>query len=68
MSELPEETYRFKWDITIEADSPQGAMDAVWKMWEAWRDGNEPLGYYCPTSMGNHVTSRVRKSVKEVAP
>jgi hypothetical protein len=56
------EDYKYKWEITIEADSPRGAMDAVWHCWEAWRDGNEPMGMSCPASMGDRVTSRVKKS------
>ena len=52
--------YRFRWEITIQADDPRGAMDAVWKMWEAWRDGNEPKGYSCPASMGNRVMASVK--------
>jgi hypothetical protein len=53
--------YKHKWEITIEADSPGGAMDAVWHCWEAWRDGNEPIGMSCPASMGDRVMSRVKK-------
>ena len=53
--------YKHKWEITIEADSPRGAMDAVWEMWEAWRDGNEPIGMSCPASMGDRVSARVKK-------
>ena len=53
--------YKHKWEITIEADSTRGAMDAVWQMWIAWRDGDEPIGLTCPSTMGNRVSSRVKK-------
>ena len=56
-----DESYSFRWEIIIEADSQKGAMDAVWDMWVAWKNGNEPIGMSCPRSMGNRVMSRVRR-------
>ena len=56
-----ESPYKHKWEIVIDADSPKGAMDAVWHCWQAWRDGCEPIGMSCPASMGDRVSSRVKK-------
>lgn len=62
--ELPEKRidYSNRWEIVIEAENPQGAMAAVWAMWEAWRDSKEPLGGACPNSIGNAYSYEVKKT------
>lgn len=54
-------TYNHTWHITVKADDVKGAMDAVWKCWEAWKDGDEPLGGCCDSSRGNRMDYAVRK-------
>lgn len=58
---LPQE-YAHEWTITIKADDPKGAMDAVWACWEAWQKKVEPLGGACPACMGNRMTYDVHKT------
>ena len=55
-------TYCHGWSITVQADSLEGAMDAVWACWQAWQKGAEPLGGICPASMGNRMEYRVEKA------
>jgi hypothetical protein len=53
--------YKHEWHIVIKADSPEGAMDAVWQCWKAWGEGSEPLGGCCPASRGDRVDYSVKK-------
>lgn len=57
-----EEPYAHRWDVIVKADSQQGAMDAVWAMWQAWQKGAEPISGSCPASMGNRMKYDVRKT------
>lgn len=53
--------FAHEWQITVRADSPRGAMDAVWKCWEAWKCGHEPCSGGCPASMGDRMDYTVKK-------
>jgi hypothetical protein len=41
-----------KYEITIEADSNSGILEALWQIYEAFRRNETPLGGKCPASMG----------------
>lgn len=55
-------TYNHEWNISVRADSLNGAMDAVWECWQAWKSGAEPLSGCCPESMGERMSYRVQKT------
>ncbi len=59
--ESPTATYNHEWNLTVRADSLAGAMDAVWKCWQAWHSGTEPLSGCCPATMGERMDYRVEK-------
>lgn len=54
--------YLNTWTIVVQADSQQGAMDAVFWCWKAWQEGAEPVGGSCPGSMGNRMKYHVEKT------
>ena len=49
-----------KLQITIESENRQGAMDALWNVWEALRDNGQPIGGCCPSSMGDAYSYKVK--------
>lgn len=53
--------FKHQWNIVIRADSNQGAMDAAWACWKAWRDNAQPLSGSVPESMGDRMEYAVRK-------
>lgn len=58
---MKEKDFAHEWQITVRADSLDGAMDAVWKCWEAWKNKNEPCSGGCPASMGDRMEYAVKK-------
>jgi hypothetical protein len=56
--------YAHDWHITVKADDPAGAIDALFNCIRSFQSGAEPIGGTCPASMGNRMTYDVRKDGK----
>jgi len=57
-------TYAYEWHITVKADEPAGAIDALFNCIRSFQSGAEPIGGTCPASMGNRMTYDVIKDGK----
>lgn len=60
--------YAHEWTITVKADDPRGAMAAVWRCWESWREGSGPVGGCVPERMGERMSYDVRKTKSPALP
>lgn len=59
---MSQQPFKHEWTIEVKSDSLEGAMDAVWACWEAWKNGHEPCSGGCPASMGNRMSYSVTKT------